>query len=766
MLINIQNIFNAESRDIQSLFNPKPGVGFFIPIYQRQYTWGKKNIDRMMEDLRSCIERLKEYEDSVTFIGTVITVANNEGVAKHDSLINELPTQVHHVIDGQQRLTTYSVILMAYYSLLDEVNLHYKKDIMPNLSTPLKRWINSKVSEIQKTIKNSLSIEMGDESDPDYKFYPKITRADGDSWSKYEDDAAYQSPIAAFSHHFIKHHIAHSSNSDKFTIATPVNELHKSVSENYKQIRDELVTLSESEELISVSSINQSDKILSRFLNANSGFPAELTESEVLCASEIIRTVMLGNFILKRVIATFVEVSDDNYAFDMFEALNTTGEPLTAFETFKPKVVEYCNSQYASSSHVVDYQQTAEGKELNKAEALLSRYKKAEEKHKKTTALFQAFRLAYDAKSLSGHLSEQRRYINNAFEQCTEKFSFIQLLSSTSEFIFEVWENSEPSLVPQSCLANMTNPAEIKNLILNPRLETANFCIKVLKSANHKIVCGLFADFYNQFKIDNYSIDGLEKLIDIILATTSFFVRYRAFSSGTDGIDNVYREILGKSISNTKAPYRNTADIIEQMNKMLIEKGRGDEERWVKEVKSQDLYKNRKDLSKLMLLMAFENSTYDESNIGHLCNGTDSLDSYLRLKVWSEFNSVEHVWPQTPDTSWPESLDTTLHLNTLGNLSILPISENSILGNKPWPDKKSIYEILAEKNSESKSTLISEAVARNVLTQNQGRILKDLSVLHPHIIAISRCELWDDIYVSQRAENLLKRVWSATEKWL
>jgi hypothetical protein len=31
----------------------------------------------------------------------------------------------------------------------------------------------------------------------------------------------------------------------------------------------------------------------------------------------------------------------EEYAFEMFDSLNTTGDPLTAFETFKPKVVEH-----------------------------------------------------------------------------------------------------------------------------------------------------------------------------------------------------------------------------------------------------------------------------------------------------------------------------------------------------------------------------------------------------------------------------------------
>src|SRR5690606_34010052 len=50
--------------------------------------------------------------------------------------------------------------------------------------------------------------------------------------------------------------------------------------------------------------------------------------------------LMISNYFINYVALTVVTAKDEKYAFDIFESLNTTGEPLTAFETFKPKVIQ------------------------------------------------------------------------------------------------------------------------------------------------------------------------------------------------------------------------------------------------------------------------------------------------------------------------------------------------------------------------------------------------------------------------------------------
>jgi len=64
-----------------------------VPSLQRPYTWDKKNINKFWEDI---IENDPPY-----FIGTIVLVAG-EGSSSRDE-----------VIDGQQRLTTISLILLA-----------------------------------------------------------------------------------------------------------------------------------------------------------------------------------------------------------------------------------------------------------------------------------------------------------------------------------------------------------------------------------------------------------------------------------------------------------------------------------------------------------------------------------------------------------------------------------------------------------------------------------------------------------------------------
>ena len=58
-------------------------------------------------------------------------------------------------------------------------------------------------------------------------------------------------------------------------------------------------------------------------------------------ADTIVRLMLFSSYLLHCVVLTRVETKDESRAFDIFDALNTTGEPLTAIETFKPRVMQY-----------------------------------------------------------------------------------------------------------------------------------------------------------------------------------------------------------------------------------------------------------------------------------------------------------------------------------------------------------------------------------------------------------------------------------------
>ena len=71
---------------------------YIIPLYQREYAWGEKQIVRLIEDISDAEKDNKDAEkDKKYYIGTLIVSKRNDGKLE--------------VIDGQQRLTTLFLLL-------------------------------------------------------------------------------------------------------------------------------------------------------------------------------------------------------------------------------------------------------------------------------------------------------------------------------------------------------------------------------------------------------------------------------------------------------------------------------------------------------------------------------------------------------------------------------------------------------------------------------------------------------------------------------
>ena len=68
---------------------------FIIPVYQRNYDWKKENCKQLFDDLVSVIKEKKERH----FFGSIVSYAQGR-----DEIV---------LIDGQQRITTVSLILIA-----------------------------------------------------------------------------------------------------------------------------------------------------------------------------------------------------------------------------------------------------------------------------------------------------------------------------------------------------------------------------------------------------------------------------------------------------------------------------------------------------------------------------------------------------------------------------------------------------------------------------------------------------------------------------
>ncbi len=91
-------IHDAKPFQISDIFDDEKNVRYVIPKYQREYAWGREQWELLLTDLQD--------NDAGHFLGCAICI-NNVGALEDAQL---------EVVDGQQRLTTLSILCAAMYA--------------------------------------------------------------------------------------------------------------------------------------------------------------------------------------------------------------------------------------------------------------------------------------------------------------------------------------------------------------------------------------------------------------------------------------------------------------------------------------------------------------------------------------------------------------------------------------------------------------------------------------------------------------------------
>ena len=94
-------IKSVNNYPVSQLFDIEAGVVYAIPRYQREYTWGKNQWENLFDDV---LENDPSY-----FLGSIICINQSTDV---------LSVQKLELVDGQQRLTTLSLLFAAVYHAL------------------------------------------------------------------------------------------------------------------------------------------------------------------------------------------------------------------------------------------------------------------------------------------------------------------------------------------------------------------------------------------------------------------------------------------------------------------------------------------------------------------------------------------------------------------------------------------------------------------------------------------------------------------------
>lgn len=140
---------------ISDLFNDENKCNYIIPIYQRNYAWGDDEISSLLQDIKNACEKNKE-QDKNYYIGSLVVYRRDNGDFE--------------VIDGQQRLTTLTLIMHHLGKLsFRNVSFEHRDESEQALSNLNSEKLPSNFSQALKTIKKVID-EWGNNKDEFVKF--------------------------------------------------------------------------------------------------------------------------------------------------------------------------------------------------------------------------------------------------------------------------------------------------------------------------------------------------------------------------------------------------------------------------------------------------------------------------------------------------------------------------------------------------------------------------------------------------------------------
>ena len=733
-MVDIPRSFETSSMTVSNFFQ-RPDVGFYIPLYQREYSWNKENIDQLMEDICQGVDVLtvQEGENIIRFLGTIILVKELNRDINIDPIDKRaLPKYIDNVIDGQQRISTIALLACLLYQ-----KLYKLKEQLPK--TIKQQGIEEAVDTYLATLIEVFSFDLRRGS-PARK--PIIIRGSVDGWTFDGDDNNYQSDVSSFIASFIR---AIQGKEDKVQfpkiptggrVASNIgrmNYLLKKVEDAHKNELSEDVDFPSARKIL--KKISQVDlwsyerPELVNMVEENGSQKSQDKNQNTVCS--LIQYFAFCYYLLQRCCLTLIEPESDDRAFDMFQSLNATGTNLTAIETFKPLVVNSVNSNNGSFNGSKSEAYFAQ------IDKLLNPLKKSS-KDKITNEYLSIFGATYNGgKKPTRQFSAQRKWLIDEYDKCKsieQKEEFIRQMSDLATWMREIED------FDQNKLPTIPKIEEVQY----PDRKQAEVCILYLREAGHKMANTILSRFYSLI-IRNERVEAAREFVFACKAVAAFFTLWRSASDNKE-LDDAYRKLLRDQMSWENGNEGLTvAELKKNFLKVLEKKEIGNQEKWQKKARENLTYERAKTVCKFAIFVTSDNTIPDPNESGLMIIGTEgSTASYLEAMNWraNDLKSLEHIAPKDrlSDIEWDENLYEDDVYDRIGNLTLLPTDINSSASNKSWVEKWRCYRYLAE------------------TTPNRSHIIP--------IVQLGAEGVWDKQLVDKRTDRICDILWNRIYKWL
>jgi hypothetical protein len=756
---NANALFLAESIGLNDLVARDPLL--VIPVYQRAFAWDEKHVYALIEDVLEGVQ--KHYgglqnNEHMTYIGSVILT--NADKSLRDLGIHRNGHQSWLVIDGQQRLTTISLLALSLAYRLSVVNSELVAGLLENDSTGSSS-IGTLRDEVAKTIAELVDVVKLRAADT---IVPRIIRLATD-----DTPTRFNSPLSHII--FTALDLYSKSTLHRHVAKDPVAHIGRNHErKRYQSLEKDIGNFIYSRKDSVFGNLPSFDLLKDKWQNTtqflHKRIPAEAFKSSNLMPDQVAslentyRLCVFSKYLLSRVAMTIVHGQSENLAYDVFDSLNTSGEPLNAYETFKPFVLRQLSQrtpEYASAS--ASFQQI---------EAIAQAAKTIGKRQQLYGSTVILYSLAELGERVGKKLADQHSALRRCYDQSAHKQDSLDLLKSTIQ-VATAFEEPEAGLRQGQLLPSLDEEAKV--------------CFKFLSDIKHSLSLPPIILTFDDFLKGKQSQADLSNAVK---AVTAFAVLWRAPRGGTAGIDAEFRNLMERGVADhgvgplarSKKSDQFTVDrlkyaLCERLISAKDEVRYGSlrsKEQWVKRVSQQGLYDTNKKLTKLILLAAQHDAAPDTAAPGLIVAATPGFAPSFTFAMYNseQAASIEHVAPQNDraQNGWSNSFDSaTDSVHRLGNLLLMPLNPNSMLHSRSWDVKKKIYRALSRPTPNERQQLLVDPALGFLHSSSQQQIL-EAPYMAP-LDAVARIDgEWDLDFVNRRSERMLELAYDRFYGWL
>lgn len=778
--ITAEETFKSKATDLQGLLGDTE-IYLYIPAYQRPYEWDAPQVKEFLIDICDGIRNLHSNNKAFTFLGSVILVKDSNFESVHPLKKDDMPQIVNLVIDGQQRMTTLQMLCLILHNKLGQ----YKKAFTDQEDTRIltkasDTWLANLAENTLEGLTKTLYSKRGEYQGVIPK-YPRIIRASFDNYARNTAEQKYASPLARV----VYEYISNENQSNAFVPSPNDADPHfDPLLKRFSQIEDILQNLIKGQGLDDDAILNFSDSIHSKVLIESLDFNIDKTTRESLSRIslddslfiDLFRILVIANFVLKRIVLTRIVCDDENYAFSVFESLNSTGATLTAFETFTPRVVR--------SFGLSSYENSATQRQMHTIQEFLAA-DSTKDRETRTGRLITTFALAETGEKLSSHLSDQRRFMDDAINMCEGNSDSVRELVRNLAVTCEMRRAFTTAKAPSCSTISVHDQSQL------------DLAFAFFSKHNHQMPLGLLSRFFSSTLLEDIEEETLAKYQNDFLsaakACLAFTVLWRATRVSTKGIDSKYREIMldrtvdGQALKGIARKFANDLDVqsLKTEFKRFLSMGHGpirngivqngrekvfSKESFISSARNMNVYSENKALAKLLLLAAHNRTTHENQDLTRLRKGRNGCVEYLNIDKWNDpaFETIEHICPQSkPQSSdWDSAVYTNSLVDRIGNLTLLSKELNSSFGNKTWKEKKVLYQALSKQTKEDAQEIFDEAANDGIVF---GISTEELMVnwsYTPIVEHIAAREEFKEHAVLARTDMLLGLAWDELWPWL